>query len=245
MVKRKAVYKSIPRKRIKAGVANYLSAAGRRRALRRAITLGNIRTAGLLGVEKKFLDTNATGGVVATIAGSAIDPAAGSLCCPTQGDTAQTRDGRRIVVKTVQVRGVLRSTAVLQDQDDMPSSRVVRVIVFVDTQTNGAAPTITDMLTGNYPEDAFINLEHGQRFRILFDRTYTLHPRSFNDGAATGSVIFENRSVDMFKSIDLPITFDASNGNIGDITDNSIHVCAIANETGITLEYNSRCRFVG
>jgi len=73
-----------------------------------------------------------------------------------QGTTAITRIGRKIVMKSVYLQGV------------GACSTACRIIVFYDRQSNGAAPSATDVLTSNTLM-AMQNLDNRDRFIILAD----------------------------------------------------------------------------
>jgi len=80
----------------------------------RRIGVKNARTGGLLGVETKYFDTNlANAGIAAPTdaSGGEIDPA--TILCLNgvpQGDTASSRDGFKIAMKSIQVEGSLYIT---------------------------------------------------------------------------------------------------------------------------------------
>lgn len=75
----------------------------------RSIGVKNARTGGLLGVETKYFDTSLVGSTVASptdASGAELDPA--TILCLNgvpQGNTATTRDGQKIAMKSVQIEG--------------------------------------------------------------------------------------------------------------------------------------------
>lgn len=75
------------------------------------------------------------------------------------GDDAHSRDGRKIVMKSILVTGYGQSA----DTRGAP-----RVMVVYDNQTNGALPLITDILTENNWA-APHNLNNRNRFKVLYD----------------------------------------------------------------------------
>ena len=70
---------------------------------RNRMALRNVRTGGLLGIEKKFLDTSLDATAIAAsanAAGAEYPPDAGCTGCltaPAQGDTSSNREGNKIV----------------------------------------------------------------------------------------------------------------------------------------------------
>ena len=67
------------------------------------------------------------------------------------------------------------------------SADEVRVILYLDKQTNGAAAGITDILESD-DFQSFNNLANKSRFRTLMDRTYDYNtPSAAGDGTANDS----------------------------------------------------------
>jgi len=94
-----------------AGVRRRSLRAGGRR-LRAARYIANQRSGGFLGIEKKFYDTGLTSAALTAptdATGGEHDPSSTSMIStPAQGDSEQNRDGKRIVIKSVQITGVVR-----------------------------------------------------------------------------------------------------------------------------------------
>jgi len=95
------------------GRAAYRARSARRGVVaRRARAMLNRRTAGFLGIEKKFYDTGLTSAALTAptdATGGEHDPSSTSMIStPAQGDSEQNRDGKRIVIKSVQITGVVR-----------------------------------------------------------------------------------------------------------------------------------------
>jgi len=98
------------------GRAAYRARSARRGVVaRRARAMLNRRTAGFLGIEKKFYDTGLIAGDLLAptdAAGGEFDPSSTSMIStPAQGDSEQNRDGKRIMIKSVQVTGVVTCAA--------------------------------------------------------------------------------------------------------------------------------------
>lgn len=209
----------------------------------------NTRTAGFLGIEKKFYDKTYSGAIVATVASAEADPAANASCLNAiaQGDGESNRDGRRCVLKSVQIRGDIYDSG-SQDGADPPGPAVIRVALVWDQQTNGAQLNSEDVFTGaTNVEHAMINLQHSGRFRILWDKTFSFGSAvAFNDdGGATGATNRGGKIFKIYKNLNIPVTFDGTTEDIANITDNSLHMVAFASGTGYFLKYESRVRFVG
>ena len=223
----------------------------RKRRFTAAVKAINQRSAGFIGIEKKFFDSYVTNGaIVNTCAGAEQDPAANASCLNAiaQGDGESSRDGRKCVIKSVQVKGLLKGVS-LPDQPDATPSPEVRVVIFVDQQTNGAQCNSEDVLLDGAGIDVLSlrNMQYSRRFYTLFDRTYTMGAPTFiTDGANTGSIVFGARPFSMFKKLNMEVNFTGTTADIANIADNSIHVLAIASGSGVaTISYQARVRFVG
>jgi len=217
---------------------------------RRRLRRRNVRTAGFLGIERKFYDSNVASGtaIVAAAAGAEVDPTPDLLCLNAiaQGDGESNRDGRKCIVKSLQIQGVLYKSTV-NDQADAVADSIVRVLVVQDTQTNGAQLNSEDvLLDGANDINAMYNLQYSKRFRILMDRKYKITAsNSHNDAAATGSVGYQQVPFRFYKSMNMPVNFSNTTSNIANITDNSLHVIMVANAAGCSTYYQARVRFVG
>lgn len=211
----------------------------------------NMRTAGFLGIETKFHDCyKAPAAVVATTASAEQDPAANASCLNAiaQGDGESNRDGRKCLLKSLQIKGQINST-VQSDQADIVEPPMCRVVVVIDHQTNGAQLNSEDVLKDAAGLDmcSLKNLQYSRRFTTLYDQVHTLSPAvAGSDGACTMSVNFSPCYFQLYKKLNLPVNFTNTTSDIANIMDNSIHVIAIASGSGLcTLGYQSRVRFVG
>lgn len=228
---------------------------------RRARALLNRRTAGFLGLEKKFFDT-----AVALVAvpaptdatGGEFDPTAlpaATLClsAPAQGDGEQNRDGKRIVIKSVQVKGVCRVPPA-ELQAAPPTSTKVFVALVLDTQTNGAQLNSEDVFKNLSAEaaqntDLTRNLLFGSRFKILKSGVFDVTPASMShfavDSFSYSGIACE---FDWFVPLELPVNFNAgTTAVIANVVDNSLHMIAFSTNAtlGPTIGYNARIRFMG
>ena len=209
--------------------------------------ISNNRIGGFLGIEKKFIDYEYDAAVVDTVAGSEADPATAlSLTATAQGDGESNRDGRKVRLVSVHMRGHIQFEAVA----DGTAAEYVRILVVHDKQTNGAQFNAEDVLkdptNADLDTDAFRNLQYTQRFTVMKDfwvrsgnRTY-----AFDSNTPAGAAVPFKVNINLGN---MPVTYTGSTAAIGSIADNSIHVMAICNEgsSNATLKYLSRCRFVG
>jgi len=209
----------------------------------------NVQTAGSLGIELKKFDTYVTAqNCVNTAAGAEFDPApAGCLFSPEEGNQFNQREGRKVMMKSIEIRGTV-DHAVKQDQADIPNTVYIRVSLVLDKQTNGFSMGSEDYYQDTAGLD-FLSLRNptkSSRFVTLWDRTFTLTVSAAGtDGNNTNSAGYGGKSFHIFKRFNIPVEFYANNGTIADITNNSLHMLAIANSTTANMSYQSRVTFVG
>lgn len=225
--------------------------AGRRRQLL------NMATVGLLGVEKKFLDTGktATAFVAPTDStGGELDPSTGCTGCvsaPAQGDAATNRDGKQIIAKYLEIKGVIN----LPNQVNQGGSRggiVAMVAVVLDTQTNGAQLNSEDVYTNTAATAigapvATRNLLFGPRFKVLKQEFWELAYDGTTYDGANVEMNGKQREFTWFIPLgNLKINFNGgTTADVANVIDNSIHVVGFATEATPTLTYNCRMRFIG
>lgn len=177
----------------------------------------------------------------AAIAGNGTIVQISCLTIP-QGTTESDRIGRKVTVKMIHwkynISTVSTATA------SAPEPITVRVIVYLDKQTNGATATVTGILeTDNY--QAFNNLANTSRFRILMDRLHTIRPTAgAGDGAAndfTGTTI----NAEWHKTMNAPIEYDNTftDGRIGTMRSNNIGVLLVGKGSGGVFDSKMRIRF--
>lgn len=223
---------------------------------RAARAMMNTRTAGFLGIETKFYDTNLnlTGISTATdCSGAELDPSATSMIStPAVGDGEQNRDGKRIVIKSVQLAGTLRG-APQANQTAVDDQPIVFVALVLDTQTNGAQLNSEDVYKNLNNQTATLakplrNLLFAQRFKVLKSASFQMPaPTVTYDGTnieqGGTQVNFE-----WFLPMELPVNFNAgTTSSVANVIDNSLHVIAFVTspDVAVSLAYNARIRFQG
>lgn len=223
---------------------------------RRAPAALNQRTGGYLGLELKFLDSFKLDGTVAASAGGAggeQDPTLGtSLNNILEGSGEQDRIGRKVTLKSVDVKGVIRSTG-LADAIDALTQASFFVAIVMDTQTNGATLNSENVFK-NLAGDSHLaaqpqrQIEFLSRFKVLkVIKMRAPTPYAFSDGTATGSVSGYQIPFEMKVAMNQVVTYREALGGIGDIVDNSLHVIAYASSVAFTpmITYGARVRFLG
>lgn len=105
-----------------------------------------------------------------------VDIAAAGYACDTTGsvtllsgiatgDDNNTRDGRQVTIKSVQLRGNI------QPQDDTSGPNHARVMLVWDNAPNGTIATIANILTAS-AATSFPLVNNSQRFTILYDHSF-------------------------------------------------------------------------
>jgi len=150
----------------------------------------------------------------------------------TQGSGAGNRIGQQITITSIQFRGHIEN-----DIDNL-SSASIRCIVFWDRQPNNANPitttfTVTSMAlldgsTITNPMHMPYNYQALTRYRILYDKIFTVTPNTFLQYTTTGGVslvdTYSQRKIYFKKKIKASrlVQYDASAGDITDLTSNSL-----------------------
>ncbi len=187
--------------------------------------------------ELKFLD-----GTVADDAENGGLIVQDSMCKIAQGITESARIGRVIHIKrlTIDFGGFLKSTS-----NGAQNGDVIRIIVFLDKQSNGAAPAVTDILE-TAVHNSFYNLANvPSRFKILHSKFITLNSLS---GQGNGTAWTFERKTWRYrwnKKCNIPIHYDLTTAVIGALTANNVGILVISSgATATTLGFVWRMRFI-
>ncbi len=216
----------------------------------------NARTAGFLGIELKFYDTflvNAALTTTTDMSGGEHNPS-GTIALNTvvQGEGENQRDGRKMIMKSISVNGLIGSAPQTNETAADPGATILVALVW-DKQTNGALLNSENVYVN--PSGANVgavlpyrNLQYISRFKVLASRqmqmpipTLTWDGTNMEQGGVQHVFRFD------LKLPDIPVTFSANTETIANIIDNSLHVIAFTTGAGTVplLSYNARLRFVG
>lgn len=144
-----------------------------------------------------------------------------------QGDTESSRDGMRLTIKGLRWKGNVVA-------DTSAENTIIRMIVFLDRQTDGATPADTDLL-----EDAdtagLPNRDNRNRFWIMSDKLYSL-----TTGSRTAFAF------DWYKRFKKGITvhYKGSGSAVTDAKENQVFMLLISNQGTYTPYVTSRARMV-
>lgn len=208
-----------------------------------------------LTAEPKFYDTKLSATAVPsnnTLANLSINPSASSLIStPVVGDSESNRDGKKIIITQVEIKGVIHKAA-QANQTACDNGEHAWIALVLDTQTNATACASTDVFkainTGADTEycQPFRNLLLGGRFRILKMRKFT-----FNNAACSwdGTNMEQSgfcRPFKLYKKMRLPVNFNSgTTADVANVTDNSLHVMAWCSLAQCNIGYQARIRFIG
>jgi len=182
------------------------------------------------GTELKFLDYS---GTMSPTYSTSTWTTPGLLlngCAP--GSSAETRNGRKITMKSIYVRYTFSRSAAT-----MSGGSPARILIVYDKQANATAPAITDILLAD-DFHSMNNLSNRDRFITLFDQVTA--PISDAAEHCVGDTLY--------KGMNLDVMFNGGNaGTIGDITSGSVYAFACAtNRIGIAnsqVVFRSRIRY--
>lgn len=182
------------------------------------------------------------------------NPASGLISTPALGDGGSDRHARGIVLKNLQLSGVIHKPAdpVVYSP---PEPVIIYLAVVADTATNGAQCGTSDVFTT--PTNSldlcfppFRNMESATRFQVLkseifrlgVDATFTIDasviPPEF-------TISGDKLCFNWFLPLDYGVTFNAgTTDSVSSVVDNSLHVfCVQSAGEQCYLTYKSRIRF--
>lgn len=203
------------------------------------------QVAQLLGGESKFFDEDVDQAVGDLSAGVILNGGtAGTLNAIPQGVTSTTRVGRKATIKAIGWRGTVSMEPVASTQT--PVQGVVRLMLVLDRQANGATATVTGNPSGllasaNY--QSFNNLANKDRFRVLMDRTFDFEtPSGAGDGTVANDWGGKLCSFTFFKNVDIPLEFNSTTGALTEINSNNLFGVMIASSASSVFSLDSKMR---
>lgn len=182
----------------------------------------------------------------------------GCLPVPAEGTSYSGRDGRKIYMKNIKIRGSITWNPV-NSLTGGTAQEFVRIVVVKDTRSNGTEISGEDVigpgtgsdgnaaLTGDAAIMSLTNPNGWGRYQIIKDKTYRLGSLSaFNDGTDGA----QNGYYMPFKldvKANCEVNFDSSEGAVGSIVDNSFHLLVAASNGNGTngITYVARTAFIG
>lgn len=204
--------------------------------MRREGNYGRFQKGG--GEEIKFFEdtqdvsTITTAGIISHI----------SLNRVAQADTEQSRDGRKITIVGIQLRGHIEAI-----QGTSEGGNTYAIYLYQDTQCNGATALVSTnagiLFSASY--NSFLNLANTGRFKILKKWYFSINKPPYGSVALPGFAE-THMPIDYYTKCNIPIEFDATaiTGAITTIRSNNIGIMAISQVSdGSTLTLRPRIRY--
>lgn len=167
-------------------------------------------------------------------AGGVIAPIFNQLTNTLQGLDQNQRIGRIITLKSIQINGIVRSTA-------DTGAGYVRCILLQDTQPTGAAdPAITaiyDTSVLRFHDGAPRLLDNRSRFKVLKEWRFAIAASTSLDSQST-------RIIKFYRKLNIRVEYVGNTGAYGDIRRNSLHFVWGTTDTDFTLNLMARIRFI-
>lgn len=149
-----------------------------------------------------------------------------TICSVDQGTGDSQRIGRKIHISSIMLHLRLIYPDQITGTDPSETSNRVRIIVYQDTQTNGAAPAVTKILE-TADISSFYNLDNSKRFNILKNKFIDLQSPCFiKDTTFKTAQVTKTCNIYLTKSMTVNY-IDTGNG-LADIADNSVGVLLIS-----------------
>lgn len=182
----------------------------------------------------------------------------GCLPVPAEGTSYSGRDGRKIFVKNIKIRGSI-TWSKEESLTTGPVQEYVRLIVVKDTRCNGVEISGEDVigpgtgsdgnasLLGDASIMALTNPNGWGRYQVIKDKILRITPLSvFNDGT-DGSQQGYYLPFKFNIKANCEVNFDSPVGAVGSIVDNAYHLLAASsNGTGdVKISYVARTAFIG
>lgn len=184
-----------------------------------------------LGPELKTIDissgpsTFATAGAVLLLNGVAT------------GTDYNTRVGRKILMKALNFKLSCYINSAC------PNGDIIRCMIVYDSQANGAAPTVANILQ-TAAWDSPMNLDNRDRFSVLYDKYRSVPAYNYAAGAITTGD-FNSPMFKVYKTLSHDVNFSGTGATVASIATGSVYLLTISfNGSGVGYYVNSRTRFV-
>lgn len=152
------------------------------------------------------------------IDGTGEIPATGQLCLIPQGATAETRNGAKCVIKSIQIRASIGMVPAAAGT----ASSTAHMFIVQDRMCPAAAATVAQVFTSTNLALALRNITNYSRFTILKHWWKTFTPTS----GATGNYNNEQYAFEFYKKVNIPLEFNATAGAVTELTRNNIFIIA-------------------
>lgn len=208
--------------------------------------------------EKKVLYTGTNDPVNATLALNTTGTVT-AINLIQVGSSMFNRIGRKIEMRSIRISGQL-FTATVTRATVVPD--YARVLIIYDRQTNGAFPTVSDILqdtdqAGTNTTEAFsgLNMNNRERFVTIMDKRFTIPQATATAGVLT-NVFPQNEmypiKIDEFRRLRGLTTHYKADSNpavIGDVSTGGLYAVSIAQTQAagtelFSFQFNCRLKYV-
>lgn len=170
------------------------------------------------------------------------------------GTSFQQRIGRKVQLVSLKFKGEIGMNTGIYNPAQPIRSQVVRVVFYIDMQTNGIPTSNPGELLFSGPSAAgagvhyFQNADNFGRFKIIYDQKYVLNPISlYNYNSNEVYVNTRSKIIDWTYNFSPPLTVHYNSANTvtnSDIIDNSIHLAVGCDNLDPSCFINYRSRVV-
>ncbi len=208
---------------------------------------GFLRTGGVWGRfrgngrELKFIDKTIASSTVLASGTQITATGEDTLLDISQGTGESQRIGRKITVKKLMIRG---NIDLIATSDSSDTHDIVRILGFIDTQTNGVEITLGSLLASTN-HNAFRNMNVPTRFKMLFDFQINISSMA---GAGNGTTNTFSRNIKAFQkyvNLNLPVVYNGTTGAVAEIQQNNIGMIAVSKHALATIIARVRIRYTG
>lgn len=223
----------MPAKRSFKDVKSAWRAQYKKKSFKRKARVAHVKGPILPREEFKFNDiasatyTPGTSGTITLLNGVAI------------GDDYTDREGRQVKMKSVHVRGYVRANAATPTVGGF----LTRLLLVWDNATNGAAPTVGDILVGS-TSIVLPQISNANRFTILRDQQFAL--TSVSNLATAAWAGESTEEIDMYVPLNDITQYRGTDATVTSIQNGALWLLTLADYAGSgapTFQLATRVRF--
>lgn len=205
------------------------------------------------GAEKKFHEIGQDNTSIQTAATTTTPSHSGfaSFNLIANGDTMSTRNGNKITIDSINIRGRCVMDPNANDDPDavLCGTTEWRVVLFLDTQCNGGAPTIDEyfdtQLVSQDSFDCYNSLHQTGRFKTLMDKRITVvsQPPLLDSIATPDRVLCYGGSTEFsqtIKNLHIPVFYSDNTANLQSVRTNNIGMWVLTTGGLATASLNHR-----